>query len=154
MAAISRARRSQTRQLITGLSFISLWVIGFFAFNLYPMLASLYFSFTEYHLKQAAEWVGVANYATMFRDPLFWRALYNTLYMVVISGPLSLFISFVCALLLNTKVPAQSIYRVIYFLPSIVPVVASTLLWLWILNPNSGILNTFLAQLGIRGPNW
>lgn len=146
--------RAERRRFLIGLSFISLWIIGFFAFNLYPMAASLYYSFTEYHVKQPSEWIGLQNYVTMINDDLFWTALYNTLYMVVFSVPLSLLISFGCALLLNIKIPGQSIYRVIYYLPSIVPVVASTLLWLWILNPNTGILNTFLAQLGIRGPNW
>lgn len=150
MTASSTARR----RFFTGLAFISLWMIGFFAFNLYPMVASLYYSFTEYHIKQPLIWIGLQNYLVMFQDDLFWRALYNTVYMVIFSVPLSLLISFICALLLNVKVPGQSIYRVIYYLPSIVPVVASTLLWLWILNPNSGILNTFLAQIGIRGPNW
>lgn len=150
MTASSTARR----RFFTGLAFISLWMIGFFAFNLYPMVASLYYSFTEYHIKQPLIWIGLQNYLVMFQDDLFWRALYNTVYMVIFSVPLSLLISFICALLLNVKVPGQSLYRVIYFLPSIVPVVASTLLWLWILNPNSGILNTFLAQIGIRGPNW
>lgn len=142
------------RQFFTGLAFISLWVFGFFAFTLYPMLASLYYSFTEYHIRQPNIWVGVQNYLTLARDPLFWRSLYNTAYMVVIAVPLSLLVSFICALLLNIKVRGQSIYRVIYFLPSIVPVVASTLLWLWILNPTSGILNSMLAEIGIRGPNW
>lgn len=155
MATLSRRGSVQTRRrLWTGLSFIALWIIGFLAFTLYPMVASFYISFTEHHIKQPSEWIGLANYANMLNDPLFWRSLYNTGYMVVISVPLALFISFVCALLLNTRVPGQSIYRVIYYLPSIVPVVASTLLWLWILNPNTGILNTFLAQIGIRGPNW
>ncbi|GIV76774.1 sugar ABC transporter permease [Litorilinea aerophila] len=142
------------RQLWTGLAFISLWICGFFLFNLYPMLASLYYSFTEYHIKQPLVWIGSLNYVNLVRDPLFWRSLYNTGYMVVIGVPLSLIVSFICALLLNIKIPGQSIYRVIYFLPSIVPVVASTLLWLWILNPNSGLLNTLLAEVGIRGPNW
>ncbi|MEZ4623006.1 MAG: sugar ABC transporter permease [Caldilineaceae bacterium] len=150
MTASTTARR----RFLTGMAFISLWMIGFFAFNLYPMAASLYYSFTEYHVKQPLVWIGLQNYLSMVNDDLFWRALYNTLYMVVFSVPLSLLISFICALLLNIKIPGQSIYRVIYYLPSIVPVVASTLLWLWILNPNSGILNTFLAQIGIRGPNW
>lgn len=146
--------RAERRRFFIGLAFISLWIIGFFAFTLYPMLASLYYSFTEYHIKQPLEWIGFQNYRTMLHDELFWKALYNTLYMVLFSVPLSLLISFICALLLNIKLPGQSFYRVIYYLPSIVPVVASTLLWLWILNPNTGILNTFLAQLGIRGPNW
>ncbi|HRW08490.1 MAG TPA: sugar ABC transporter permease [Caldilineaceae bacterium] len=150
MTASTTARR----RFLTGMAFISLWMIGFFVFNLYPMAASLYYSFTEYHVKQPLVWIGLQNYLSMVNDDLFWRALYNTIYMVLFSVPLSLLISFICALLLNIKIPGQSIYRVIYYLPSIVPVVASTLLWLWILNPNSGILNTTLAQLGIRGPNW
>jgi multiple sugar transport system permease protein len=74
--------------------------------------------------------------------------------MVAIGVPLTLFSSFICAVLLNLKVKGQSFYRVIYFLPSIVPTVASTILWLWILNPQQGILNTLLANIGINGPNW
>jgi multiple sugar transport system permease protein len=74
--------------------------------------------------------------------------------MVIIAVPLTLLASFVCAVLLNLKVKGQSFYRVIYFLPSIVPTVASTILWLWILNPQQGILNTLLGYVGIDGPNW
>ncbi len=142
------------RQFLTGMAFISLWIAGFFAFTLYPMLASLYYSFTEHHIRQPSEWIGWLNYANLIYDPLFWRSLYNTLYMVVIGVPLGLLVAFTCALLLNLKVPGQSIYRVIYFLPSIVPVIASTLLWLWILTPNGGLLNSLLEQVGIRGPAW
>lgn len=150
-----RGWSKQTRRnLATGLGFISVWMIGFFAFTLYPMLASFYYSFTEHHLRQPNEWIGLANYAGLMRDGLFWRSLYNTAYMVVLGVPVSLIVSFVCALLLNLKVPGQSIYRVIYFLPSIVPVVAATMLWVWILNPISGLLNSMLADIGIRGPNW
>ncbi len=146
--------RRTRRHFITGILFISLWVIGFFAFTLYPMVASLYYSFTEYHIKRAPEWIGLGNYTALLRDPLFWKSLSNTAYMVAIGVPLSLLVSFMCALLLNIKIKGQSIYRVVYFLPSIVPTVASTLLWLWILNPNSGLLNTLLGEIGIRGPNW
>jgi multiple sugar transport system permease protein len=118
------------------------------------MLASLYYSFTEYHIRKPSEWVGFANYVNLFDDKLFWTSLYNTCYMVAIAVPLTLLCSFACALLLNLRLRGQSIYRVIYFLPSIVPVVASTLLWLWILNPSSGLINTLLSYVGIRGPNW
>lgn len=142
------------RRFFTGLAFISLWIVGFFAFTLYPMVASLYYSFTEHHIKQPSEWIGLLNYRNLARDPLFWRSLYNTGYMVAIGVPLSLIVSFISALLLNIRVRGQSFYRVLYFLPSIVPVVAGTLLWLWILNPSSGLLNTLLAEVGIRGPNW
>jgi multiple sugar transport system permease protein len=142
------------RNLITGVLFISPWIIGFLAFTLYPMLASLYYSFTEYHIRKPPEWIGLANYAHMLDDKLFWTSLANTGYMVGIAVPLTLSFSFVCAVLLNLKLRGQSVYRVVYFLPSIVPVVASTLLWLWILNPNSGLLNALLGYVGIRGPNW
>jgi multiple sugar transport system permease protein len=147
------SRRTQ-RQFTIGISFISLWIVGFLTFTLYPMLASLYYSFTEYHIRQPNIWIGLANYANLFQDDLFYTSLYNTAYLVVFAVPLSLLISFTCALLLNIRMRGQAIYRVIYFLPSIVPTVAGTLLWIWILNPNSGLLNTMLDAVGIRGPNW
>ena len=140
--------------LRTGLLFLSPWLIGFFAFTLYPMVVSFYYSFTIYHSKRAPEWVGLENYAKIFTDEKFWISLNNTLYMVAIAVPLGLFASFLCALLLNLKVRGQAFYRVVYFLPSIVPTVAGTILFLWLLNPQVGLVNTALAKIGIDGPNW
>ena len=134
--------------------FLSPWIIGFVAFTLYPMLVSLYYSFTIYHSKIAPEWVGLQNYAELIGDKKFWIALYNTLYMVLIAVPLGLVASFFCAILLNLKVRGQSFYRVVYFLPSIVPTVAGTILFLWLLNPQVGLVNTILGKIGIEGPNW
>jgi len=142
------------RNFITGILFISPWIIGFLAFNLYPMAYSLYISFTEHHLRAPSEWIGLLNYANMFHDQRFWRALQNTAYMVVVAVPVTLFFSFLCAVLLNLNLRGQSVYRVIYFLPSITPVVATSILWLWIFNTNNGILNTALGYVGIRGPSW
>jgi len=147
------SRRTQ-HNFVIGLIFISPWILGFLAFTLYPMIASFYYSFTEYHVKQPLVWIGVQNYTNLIKDKLFWVSLANTLYMVLIGVPLSLIASFVSALLLNLKVKGQAYYRVIYFLPSIVPTVASTMLWIWILNPSSGILNSLLNIIGINGPNW
>ena len=121
-----------------GMFFLLPWTIGFLVFTLYPMVASFVYSFSIYHPKAPLEWIGLQNYAELLKDDLFWKSLYNTLYMVAIGVPLTLLASFFCAVLLNLKVRGQSIYRVIYFLPSIVPTVASTILWLWILNPNTG----------------
>ena len=137
-----------------GMVFLLPWSIGFLLFTLYPMVASLIYSFSDYHTRKPLVWVGLLNYVTMFEDHLFWQSLLNTVYMVVIGVPLTLLASFICALLLNLKVRGQSVYRVIYFLPSIVPTVASTLLWLWILNPQSGIMNTILGYFHLPGPNW
>jgi multiple sugar transport system permease protein len=142
------------RNFRIGISFISLWIIGFLAFNLYPIVASLYYSFTEYHIMKPKLWIGLDNYALVFQDPLFIKALSNTLYMVVFGVSLSLILSFSCAVLLNFKIRGQSIYRVIYFLPSIVPTVAGTLLFLWVLNPQMGFLHTTLGKIGIVGPDW
>lgn len=138
----------------TGMLFLLPWTIGFLVFTLYPMVASFFYSFTIYHPRQPNEWIGLQNYANLLVDDNFWKSLSNTLYMVAIGVPLTLLTSFFCAVLLNLKVRGQSIYRVIYFLPSIVPTVASTILWLWILNPQTGILNTVLGYIGIQGPNW
>jgi multiple sugar transport system permease protein len=137
-----------------GMVFLLPWTIGFLAFTLYPMIASLIYSFSIYHSRAPLEWNGIKNYTDLLTDELFWKSLYNTIYMVAIGVPLTLFSSFICAVLLNLKVRGQSFYRVIYFLPSIVPTVASTILWLWILNPQQGILNTLLGNIGINGPNW
>lgn len=146
--------RSEKANFRRAMIFLLPWTIGFLAFTLYPMVASFIYSFSIYHARAPLEFVGLKNYVDLFKDDLFWKSLYNTLYMVVIGVPLTLLASFLCAVLLNLKVRGQSIYRVIYFLPSIVPTVASTILWLWILNPQAGILNTLLGYVGIDGPNW
>jgi multiple sugar transport system permease protein len=138
----------------TGMLFLLPWTIGFLAFTLYPMVASLVYSFSIYHSRAPLEWNGIKNYTDLLTDDMFWKSLSNTIYMVAIGVPLTLFSSFVCAVLLNLKVKGQAFYRVIYFLPSIVPTVASTILWLWILNPQQGILNNVLGYVGIDGPNW
>lgn len=137
-----------------GMLFLLPWTIGFLAFTLYPMVASLVYSFSIYHSKQPLEWVGIQNYAQLLKDDLFWKSLSNTIFLVGIGVPMTLLASFFCAVLLNLKVRGLSIYRVIYFLPSIVPTVASTILWKWILNPQTGILNTLLGYIGVQGPNW
>jgi multiple sugar transport system permease protein len=146
--------KTEKRNFRTGMIYLLPWSIGFLAFTLYPMVASFIYSFSIYHPKRALEWIGLGNYSTMLTDDLFWKSLSNTIYMVGIGVPLTLLASFLCAVLLNLKVKGQSIYRVIYFLPSIVPTVAGTILWLWLLNPQVGLLNNTLAQIGIQGPNW
>ncbi len=146
--------RRTRRSFVLGMLFISPWIIGFGVFMLYPMLASLVYSFSEYTFRQPLQWVGLQNYFALVQDKYFWIALGNTAYMVVLGVPLILAFSFLCALALNIKVPGQSIYRVIYYIPSIVPMIAGTLLWIWMLNPRYGLINNLLSGLGIDGPNW
>jgi len=142
------------RSFIKGILFISPWILGFLFFNLYPMTKSFVMSFAEWHLRLPSEWIGLANYANLLHDRRFWTSLYNTVYMVLFAVPLTVFSAFVFAVLLNLKLRGRSVYRVIYYLPSIVPVVASSMLWMWIFNTNNGILNVFLGYLGIKGPSW
>lgn len=155
MAAIHRKWSPRARRNFTlAMLFISPWVIGFFIFTLYPMLASLFYSFTEYHFRGPEEWIGLANYTNLIQDKLFWKSMANTLYMVALAVPIGLLFSFLCAVVLNLKIRGLAFYRTIYYLPSIVPVVASTMLWIWILNPSVGIFNSALEFVGVEGPNW
>jgi multiple sugar transport system permease protein len=147
--------RIERRDLRNGLLFAGPYIAGFLLFTLYPVVASLYYSFCQYNVVRPPAWIGLENYRTLFfDDPRFWKALYNTLYFTAFSVPLGLAFSIALALLLNQKIRGMSIYRTIFFLPTIVPIVASSVLWLWVLNPESGLINGMLRQIGIEGPGW
>lgn len=137
-----------------GMIFAAPWVIGFLVFSLYPILCSAYYSFCDFNIFSPPKWVGLANYKELFQDSKFYKSLYNTLYMVVIGTPVNIIIALLLAVLLNQKIKGVSIFRTIFYLPSIVPSVASSMLWLWILNPRAGILNSILKALGMTQPNW
>ena len=143
------------RDLLKGLLFISPWVVHFLWLNLYPFLASLFFSLTRYTVITPPEWVGLDNYVTLLGDdPRFWTSLYNTVYFTVFSVSLGSVLAIAMAMLLNMKVRGLSIYRTIYYLPSITPLVATAIIWIWLLNPQAGILNHILRSLGLPAPSW
>ena len=146
--------RLQRHDLRNGLVFVSPWLAGLIIFTLYPILASIYYSLTDYSIVESPFWVGLDNYRTLLSDDLFWISLKNTLFMICFGLPLGLAASLAVALLLNTKVKAMSIHRTIFYLPSVLPDVASAILWLWILNPRYGPINTLLQKFGIAGPGW
>jgi len=146
--------KREWRELGTGLAFISPWIIGFVVFVLYPVGASVYYSFCDYDVLSSPVWIGTLNYHDMFTDAVFWKALYNTLYFAAFSLPMGLVLALLIAVLLNQKVIMRPTFRTIYFLPSLVPIVASAMIWLWILNGKFGLLNFGLHFLGIEGPNW
>lgn len=148
--------RMERRNLRNGLLFVAPYLIGFLAFELYPLVMSVYYSFTRFNVIQPPVWAGLENYATLFfSDPLFWKSLENTLYYTALAVPLGLALSIGIAVLLHQKVPGIPIFRTIFFLPSIVPVVAAAVLWLWVLNPESGLVNSLLRDwFGIEGPGW
>ncbi len=149
------ASKASVKESLAGYLFIGPWVVGFLVFTLGPILASIYLSFTDYDVLNPAQWVGLKNFTHLFQgDPLFWKSLGNTFYMVVFGVPLQILMGLCVAMLLNMNVKGMAWYRTIYYLPSIVPVVASSFLWMWILNPHFGILNNFLYMIGIEGPGW
>jgi ABC-type sugar transport system permease subunit/ABC-type glycerol-3-phosphate transport system substrate-binding protein len=130
------------------------WIFGFVVFTGGPILFSIIISFCHYDIMNPARFIGVDNYLWMFtKDPLFWKSLKNTLFMVI-GIPLGMAVSLGIALLLNLKVRGIAIWRTFFYLPAIVPAVASSILWIWIFNPNAGLLNSVLASFGIQGPNW
>jgi multiple sugar transport system permease protein len=118
------------------------------------MLASLFFSFTEYDIVSSPKWIGLTNYINLVHDNLFWHSLGITFKYAVIALPLGLIFSYLIAVLLNQKVSGINIWRTIYFVPSVIAGVAVALLWGRIFDPKFGILNPFLAQFGIKGPGW
>ena len=158
MATAMQARRHRSnkkwRSLLTGLAFISPAIIGFLAFAAWPIVMSLYYSFTNYNVLQPPDFTGLDNYRDLFSDRLFRTSLLNTLYMVVIGLPIHLIFDFFMAVLLATQIRGLSIYRTIFYLPSITPVVAAAIVWLWIFNGQYGILNTFLGWFGIQRIGW
>ena len=143
------------RNTITGLLFISPWLIGFLGFYLYPALASLYYSFTDFRILSTPEWIGLQNYQRMVNDPLFWKALGNTIWLVLVMVPISVGVALAVSLLLNVRgIFGMSIFRTIFYLPVVVPAVASAVLWIWLLNPKYGLVNAALGVVGIDGPQW
>lgn len=146
--------RGERRNLALGLTFIAPWIVGFLAFSLYPLVMSLYYSFCDYDVLSSPVWVGLLNYRDMLTDAIFWKSLRNTFVFAAFSLPLGLFVSIGIAVLLNQPVKCRSLFRTIYFLPSLVPAVASSMIWLWILNGKFGLLNYALGRLGIEGPQW
>jgi multiple sugar transport system permease protein len=144
--------RGELRATLVGLGFLSPWLIGFLLFTLVPVALSFYYSLCDYTLLQPPVYRGLENYKTLAGDPVFWQALRNTAVYGVVALPLGLIVALAIAMLLNSRVPGVSIYRAIVFLPSVVPVVASAMLWLWLLNSRLGLVNTILKGLGVDDP--
>jgi multiple sugar transport system permease protein len=140
---------------LSGYAFISPWLLGFLFLTAGPMLASLFISGTSWTMLSSPRWVGFENYSRlMLEDPLFVQSLWNTLYFVVLAVPLGLVCSLGLAMLLNQRLRGIGVFRTIFFLPSITNMVAVSVLWLWIFNPEYGLLNLALQKVGIVGPLW
>jgi multiple sugar transport system permease protein len=155
MGVIKPARRSLLwREAVDGYLFILPWFLGLVIFIAGPMVASFLLSFTRWEIVTPAKWVGLMQYRALLADDRFYLTLYNTAYYVLIGVPLHLLLALLAALAMNMKLWGIRFYRTVYFIPSITPVVASSLLWLWIFNPEFGLANAALNALGLPSLYW
>lgn len=145
------------REARNGLLFITPWIFGFLVFTLYPIVASLYYSLCNYSVIKAPVFIGLQNYKALFQDKVFLKTISNTLYMMCLGVPITTIIAVGVSVMLNNKKLNQvytGIIRVLFFLPTLIPTVVACLLWIWVMQPDSGIVNQLLGYIGIKGPGW
>ena len=146
------------RKIPAGWLFISPWLVGLLLLFAYPFFASLYWSFCRYDLLSSPEWIGTEHYrriaTEIWNGDGFGNALWNTLYYAAFSVPLSIITAVLLAVMLSWRIRGQAIFRTLFFLPSIIPLVASSILWLWLLDPQSGLVNHLLGWLGLPPQLW
>lgn len=147
--------KAKWNNLRNGLMFISPWIIGFSVFTVYPMAMSIYYSFTRYNLVSEPRYIGLMNYQRLLTmDPQFRIAIGNTIYMVLIGLPIWLVVALALAILLNEQARFTTAFRTLFYLPSVVPIVAASVLWMWVLNPQYGIVNAIIRSFGFSGVGW
>lgn len=146
------------RQLITGLLMVSPWLAGFLALTVYPFVASFYWSFCRYDLLSKPRWVGLSNYRRLATELVeggtFAQALGNTAYYAVGSVALSVILGVALAVLLSWEVRGRAVYRTLCYLPAVVPTVAATVLWIWLLDPQQGLVNGLFEQFHLPSQGW
>ena len=149
---MSRIRR---REALEGILYLSPWIVGFLVFVAGPLLASAVLSFTKYNVLRPPEFIGLNNYVFAFtKDELFLPSIVRTFYYAILLVPLAMAGSLIVAILLNQKLAATTVWRTMFFLPTLTPLVATALLWRWMLNPDVGLINYLLGRVGIQGPGW
>ena len=150
-SAFTGLRRSET---ISGYLFILPNFALFVTFTLFPIGFALFLTFTDWDLSGASNYVGLANFRTMFGDNLFWKTTGNSFYYTFVAVPTGVFVAFWLATMMNRQIWGRISYRTLYFLPHVTLVAASALVWNWIYHPDLGLINYMLAQVGIQGPRW
>jgi multiple sugar transport system permease protein len=147
--------KMQRREMLEGLLYISPWIVGFIVFVAGPLLASLLMSFTKYNVLRPPKFIGLNNFIYAFtKDDLFLPSIGRSFYFALLLVPLSMIGSLAVAMLLNQKLKGTTLWRTMFFLPTLTPLVATALLWRWMLNPDVGLVNYLLSQVGIKGPGW
>lgn len=154
MKTTRKLGRYKSDDLFWGYLMVAPVVLGLLLFYVWPVLQTFYYTFTDWGSFGNYTWSGIENYKQLFRDPLFFQALRNTFYYVILTVPIGIFIAILCAVLLNQRIRGVSVYRVIYYLPVITMPAAVAMVWRWLYNGDYGLINYALSQLGIKGPGW
>ena len=142
-------------QALLGYLFVSPWALGFLLFGLYPIIMSMYYSLCQYDVLRIPQFIGLGNYRELImEDPYFWKSTWNTVFYTFLRTPMAILGSLLLAVLVNNSVRGIRFFRTIYFIPSIITGVVLSSIWLWMLNPQYGLINTLLAFFGIQGPLW
>jgi multiple sugar transport system permease protein len=144
----------ERRNLRNGLLFISPWLIGFVVLGVLPILYTFFLSLTRYSGLRDPVYIGTENYETMLGDPMFWKSIYNTFYYMLLAVPIGVVVAMVLALAMNQRIREIAVYRAVFYLPSILPVFAISFIFIIMLNPGYGLVNTVLGAVGLPEPNW
>ncbi len=151
---MKRAQRNSGHGIRTGLFWVSPWLFGLLLFILLPVSISAILCFCQYNALRPPVFTGLENIRTLFGDPLFWQVLKNTAVYAAVALPAGTILSLALALMLNARVPGQTLWRAIIFVPTLVPLVAGAMIWLWMFNARYGLINSVIGMFGIDGPNW
>jgi multiple sugar transport system permease protein len=146
--------KTDRRNLKWGLIFVSPWLVGFILLSIFPILYTFYLSLTRYSGLKEPVLIGIQNYQRMAADPLFLKSAYNTIFYTALAVPIGVLVAMLLALAMNQKLREISIYRAIFYLPSILPVFAISFIFVVLLNPGYGLVNFLLTSLGFYSPNW
>lgn len=146
--------KQERKELKYAVAFLSPWIIGFSVFMALPVILSLYFSLSDYSILNPPAFVGSQNYTNLVTDEVFWKTLWNTFFFAIFAMPLMTVLSLGLAMLLNSGLPLQGVFRTIFFIPSLVPLVAVAVLWSEVLNIEYGIVNNFISFFGIERVDW
>lgn len=153
--SIRKPMSSTKKEALTALIFIAPWVLGFLVFTLYPIMSSLYYSMTNYNVLNEPSFIGFENYINLLKDKVYLKSLTNTIFMIVFGGTITIIVSLIISIIMdNRKLRGISLFRVFFFMPTLVPTVIACILWIWMLQPTTGVVNTLLGYFGITGPGW
>ncbi len=147
--------RALNKNTVWGYLFASPWIVGFLLFGLYPILVSFWYSLGQYDVLRIPQYIGLRNYRELlFEDHYFYTAVWNTLFYTLVRTPLVIVGSLLLAMLVSKAVRGVRLFRTIYFIPSIISGVILSVLWMWLLNPEYGLVNSTLQFFGLQGPLW